>query len=395
MSAFGPQRRFAAMQHDVGNRGQTGRSADEARTAALDPEPTWAAYFCCDAQHSSRNDVVRCSRWPTGEPMRRREFITLLGGAAAWPLAARAQQLRRIGILMTVQEGDPATQVWLAGFKRRLSELGWTEDINVRFLRRWAGGDPERIRANVAEIIDLGPDVILAQNTPMVAALRRQTKSVPIVFVQVSDPVGDGFVEALPRPGGNVTGFTNTMSSLGGKWLELLHEIAPSISRVGFLFNRAVSPGGGAYYMGPFQSAATALRVTTVPVEVRNESEIDAVIAAFARAGGDSIVAESDSFITVHRDLIIAATGRNRLPAIYSAAFFPAAGGLLSYGTDPEPQWQAAAGYIDRILKGEKPADLPVQQPTKFQLVINLKTAKALGLAVPLALLTRADEVIE
>jgi putative ABC transport system substrate-binding protein len=328
--------------------------------------------------------------------MKRREFITLVGGAAAgWPLAARAQQLRRVGILMTVQEGDKATQGWLAGFKRRLSELGWMEDVNVRFLRRWAGGDPERIRANIAEIVGLAPDVILAQNTPMVAALRKQTDGIPIVFVQVSDPVGEGFVEALAHPGGNVTGFTNTMSSLGGKWLELLRVIAPRVSRVGFLFNRAAGPGGGAYYKEPFQSAAATLGVTAIPLELRNESEIDAVITAFAGAGGDGIVAESDSFITVHRDRIITAANRNRLPAIYAATYFPVAGGLISYGSEFEPQWQGAAGYVDRILKGEKPRDLPVQLPTKFELAINLKTAKALGLTVPSALLAIADEVIE
>jgi putative ABC transport system substrate-binding protein len=331
--------------------------------------------------------------------MKRREFIALLGGAAvAWPLAARGQQrepMRRIGILLTVHESDPATQAWLAGFQRRLRELGWTDDRNVRFERRWAGGDPERMRANIAEVVGLAPDVILAQNTPMVAALRKQTDSIPIIFVQVSDPVGDGFVETLARPGGNVTGFTNTMSSLGGKWVELLREAAPGVSRVGYLFNRPAAPGGGAYYMEPLLSAAAALGLNAVPLELHNDGEIDTVIADFTAAGGNGMVANSDSFITVNRARIIAAANRHRLPTIYSSAAHATSGGLLSYGADVEQQWQAAASYVDRILRGEKPRDLPVQQPSKFVLTINLKTAKAIGLDVPWFLQQRADEVIE
>jgi ABC-type uncharacterized transport system substrate-binding protein len=332
------------------------------------------------------------------DQLKRREFISLIGGAAAWPLAARAQdggRLRRIGILLTVNESDPATQGWLARFQRRLRELGWTDDRNVRFERRWAGGDPERMRANIAEIVKLAPDVILAQNTPMVAALRKQTDSIPIVFVQVSDPVGDGFVETLARPGGNVTGFTNTMSSLGGKWVELLREAAPGVSQVGYLFNRAAAPGGGAYYMDPLLSAAAALGLKAVPLELRQEGEIDTVIADFAAAGGNGMVANSDSFITVNRDRIIAAANRLRLPTMFASSVSPSSGGLISYGPDTEEQWQGAAGYVDRILRGEKPRDLPVQQPAKFVLTINLKTAKAIGLEVPWFLQQRADEVIE
>jgi putative ABC transport system substrate-binding protein len=328
--------------------------------------------------------------------MRRREFIALLGGATvAWPLAARAQQVRRVGVLMTVQESDPATQGFLAGFQRRLGELGWVEDRTVRFNRRWAIGDPERMRANIAEIVGLHPNVILAQNTPMVAALRKQTTTIPIVFVQVSDPVGDGFVETLARPGGNATGFTNTMASLGGKWVELLKETAPGISQLGYLFNRAAAPGGGAYYLEPLLTAAAALGLKAVQLELRNAEEIDTVIANFAAAGGNGMVANSDSFITVNRDRIIAAANRLRLPTIYSSAAHANSGGLLSYGADIEQQWQAAASYVDRILRGEKPQDLPVQLPTKFVLVINLKSAKAIGLDVPAILLARADEVIE
>jgi len=313
--------------------------------------------------------------------VRRRDFITLLGGAAlTLPRVARAQQpMRRLGILMTVQENDPATHGWLTGFQRRLSELGWTEGRNVNFIRRWAGGDPERIRANIAEMAGLGPDVIVAQNTPMVAALRNQTTRAPIVFVQVSDPVGDGFVQTLARPGGNITGFTNTMSSFGGKWLELLREAVPGLTRVGFLYNRNAAPGGGAYYLEPFQSAAKAFGVEPVTLELRNADGIDAVIAGFVGAGGNGMVASSDSFITVNRDRIIATANRLRLPTIYSSAAHPHSEGLMSYGADSEQQWQAAAGYVDRILRGEKPGTLPVQQPTKFVLTINMKTAKAIG----------------
>jgi putative ABC transport system substrate-binding protein len=298
-------------------------------------------------------------------------------------------------MLMTVMESDPATQGFITLFQRRLAELGWVEDRNVRFNRRWAAGSPERIRANVIEIVGLRPDVIVAQNTPMVATLHKETDSIPIVFVQVSDPIGDGFVETLARPGGNVTGFTNTMSTLGSKWLELLREAAPGLSRVGFLLNRAASPGGGAYYLGPFEAAAKSLGLTAVLLEPRNEGEIDPAISDFAAAGGDGIVANSDSFISVNRDRIIAAVNQHRLPTIYSSAIFAYSGGFLSYGADTAQQWQAAAGYVDRILRGSNPRELPVQLPTKFELVINSKTAKALGVTIPQTLLARADEVIE
>jgi putative ABC transport system substrate-binding protein len=280
--------------------------------------------------------------------VKRREFITLLGTAAAWPLAARAQQserVRRIGILLTTQENDSATQGWLAGFQRRLGSFGWADNRNVRFEYRWAGGNPERIRTNVGEIVSLAPHVILAQNTPMVAALRKQTNSIPIVFVQVSDPVGDGFVETLAHPGGNVTGFTNTMSSLGGKWVELLREAAPGVPRVGY---RAAAPGGGAYYMDPLLSAAAALGLNAVPLELRNEGEIDTVIGDFAAAGGNGMVANSDSFITVNRDRIIATANRLRLPTIYSSAAHATSGGLLSYGADAEQQWQLCRPHSSR-----------------------------------------------
>jgi putative ABC transport system substrate-binding protein len=311
------------------------------------------------------------------------------------PLAVRAQQPRQIGMLLTVQESDPATQDSIAVFQRRLRELGWVEDRTIRFERRYAGGDPQRMSANIGEIVGLRPDVILAQNTPMVAALRRQTDSIPIVFVQVSDPVGDGFVESLAHPGGNATGFTNTMSSLGGKWVELLKEAAPGVSQLGYLFNRAAAPGAGAYYLEPLLTAAAALGMKAVQLELRNADEIDSVIAGFAAAGGNGMVANSDSFITVNRNRIIAAANRLRLPTMYASAQNTNSGGLISYGPDTEQQWYAAASYVDRILHGAKPRDLPVQSPAKFILSINIKTAKAIGLDIPWFLQQRADEVIE
>jgi putative ABC transport system substrate-binding protein len=308
---------------------------------------------------------------------------------------ARAQRRQRIGISLTVRETDAATRGWLVAFQHRLQELGWAADRNVTYETRWAGGDRERMRANIAEILRLAPDIILAQNTPMVAALRKQTTTIPIVFVQVSDPVGDGFVESLARPGGNATGFTNTMSSLGGKWIELLKEAAPAVSKVGYLFNRAAAPGRGAYYMEPLLTAAAALGLKAVSLELRDVSEIESVITDFAAAGGNGMVANSDSFITVNRERITAIANRLRLPTIYSSAQNADSGGLIAYGADTEQQWQGAAGYVDRILRGEKPIDLPVQQPAKFVLSINLKTAKAIGLDVPWFLQQRADEVIE
>jgi len=327
--------------------------------------------------------------------MRRRAFIKLMGSVGAWPFTAHAEQLRRVGMLMTVQESDPTSQGWLATFQRRLAEFGWTEDQTVRFNRRWAAGDPDRMRAQVSEIVGLKPDVILAQNTPMVAALREQTNTIPIVFVQVSDPVGEGFVGSLARPGGNVTGFTNSMASLGGKWVEILKEAVPDITRVGYLFNRAAAPGRGAYYLESLLTATAALGLKTDQLELHSPSEIDKVIAEFAAAGGNGLIGNSDSFILVNRERIVAAANQLRLPAIYSSFTFNKVGGLISYSPDTEQQWNAAGSYIDRILRGERPSDLPVQQPTKFILTINLKAAKALGLTVPPSLLARADEVIE
>ena len=247
--------------------------------------------------------------------------MAALGGVVAgWPLMARAQPRQRIGISLTVRETDAATRGWLVGFQHRLQELGWAADHNVTYETRWADGDRERMRTNIAEIIGVAPDVILAQNTPMVAALRKQTTTIPIVFVQVSDPVGDGFVESLARPGGNATGFTNTMSSLGGKWVELLKEAAPAVSKVGYLFNKAAAPGRGAYYMEPLLTAASALGLKAIPLELQAASEIESVIAGFAAAGGNGLVANSDAFVTINREQIIATANGLRLPTIYSSA---------------------------------------------------------------------------
>jgi ABC-type uncharacterized transport system substrate-binding protein len=302
----------------------------------------------------------------TGSKMRRitrREFITLLGGAAAaWPLAARAQQserVRRVGILVVQAERDAQVQSNVAMFQRRLAELGWVEDRNTRFEHRYADGDPERMRTNTAEIIRLKPDVILAQNTPMVAVLRQQTTTIPIVFVSVSDPVGDGFVENLARPGGNVTGFANTMSSLGGKWVELLKEAVPGVSQVGYLFNRAVAPGGGAYYLEPLLTAAATLGVKAVQLELKDAGDIDAAIGGFAATGGNGLIGNSDAFINGNRERISAVAIRHRLPTIYANTASAHAGGLLAYGADTPRMWQAAASYVDRILRGERPNDLP------------------------------------
>jgi putative ABC transport system substrate-binding protein len=326
--------------------------------------------------------------------IKRREFITLLGGAAVtWPLAVRAQQPRQIGMLLTVQESDPATQDSIAVFQRRLRELGWVEDRTIRFERRYAGGDPQRMSANIAEIVGLRPDVILAQNTPMVAALRRQTDSIPIVFVQVSDPVGAGFVETLPRPGGNATGFM-LYEYFGTKWLELLKEIAPGVKRVAFLQTSGALAGPGQF--GAMQGSAPSLGVEVRPIRIGDAGEFERVITAFAHSSdGGLIVGAGTVGLGALRHGVIELAARHRLPAIYSDLVFATEGGLLAYAPDRVDQYRRAVGYVDRILKGEKPADLPVQAPTKYELVINLKTARALGLEVPPTLLALADEVIE
>jgi ABC-type uncharacterized transport system substrate-binding protein len=329
--------------------------------------------------------------------MRRRELITLLGGAiAGWPLAARAQQgerVRRIGILLSARADDPAFQTWLGAFLQGLALLGWTIGRNVRIETRWSGGKADDTRRYAAELVALAPDVLLAHGASTVGPLLQATRTVPIVFPVVGDPVGAGFVDSLARPGGNATGFMVFEYSLTGKWLELLKEIAPSVRRVAVL--RDATQGAGTSQFAAIQTAAPSLRMEVNPVNMRDAGEIDRAIAAFARSPNGGLIVTAGSSAYVHRDLIITLAARHRLPAVYPVRYFVTSGGLISYAADYVHYYQRAASYVDRILKGEKPADLPVQAPTKYELVINLKTAKALGLDVPPTLLARADEVIE
>ena len=331
--------------------------------------------------------------------MRRREFITLLCGATTtWPLVARAQQperARRIGVLMGYPESDQAAQSWLAAFRAALPKLGWTEGSNLRIELRWSANDPARMRTLAKELVDLRPNAILGATTPVVAALARETKTISIVFVGVSDPIGSGFAANLAHPGGNITGFqANGDPSLGGKWVEQLKEIAPRTVRVALLFNPATTVPIQ-YFMPSIQTAASsfAVQVSATPVHVADE--IEGVIAAQGRDPEGGLIVMPDVSNDVNRELIIALAARYRVRAIYFNRFFSELGGLISYGDVRSEQFRLAAGYIDRILKGEKPADLPVQVPTKFELVINLKTAKALGLTIPPSVLARADEAIE
>ena len=330
--------------------------------------------------------------------MRRRQFITALGGAVAWPLAARAQQgerMRRIGVLMGIAESDPAGTSLMTAFMQGLGELGWRDGKNVRIDYRWGAGDAERIQYFARELVALQPDLMVGHTTPVVAALKRETKAIPIVFTQVSDPVGSGFVAGLTEPGGNVTGFTNLESSMSSKLVELLKQAAPAVTRVALMFNPKTAPDGGTYFLRPVEAAAPALKLTIVPAPIHDTAEIDRAITALAHEPGAGLVVMPDVFVLAHREQILALAERHRLPAAYAYRLFAASGGLMSYGTDLADLFRRAAPYVDRILKGAKPAELPVQQPTKFELVINLKTARALGLDVPLALLATADEVIE
>jgi putative ABC transport system substrate-binding protein len=331
--------------------------------------------------------------------MQRRDFVKLLGGVtASWPLAARAQQLdgvRRIGVLMGWAESDPDAQSALTAFFRGLQQLGWVEGRNLRIDRRWTAGDREQMRIFAKDLIELQPDIILANTTPATAALHKETKAIPIVFVIVSDPVGAGFVASLPQPGGNITGFINVETSMAGKWLELLKEVAPSVRRVAMMFNPDTAPGGGSYFLAPFEAAARSFAVEAIRAPVRSDAEIETVITGLAREPGGGLVVMTDGFMVVHRGSIIPRAARNNVPAVYAEAVSSREGGLLSYGANSRDVFGRAASYVDRILRGAKPADMPVQIPTKFELVINLKTAKALGLAVPPALLATADEVIE
>src|SRR6516165_7860227 len=327
----------------------------------------------------------------------RRHFISALGGAAAtWPLAARAQQgesMRRIGVLTNLATGDPEDQTRNAAFLQGLQQLGWTVGRNVRIDYRWGAGDADRNRRNVTELAALAPDVILVTGTPVLGPLLQATRTIPIVFMQVPDPVGAGYVESLSRPGGNATGFSTIDYGTSGKWLELLKEIAPNMTRVAVLRDDTSSAGIGQW--AGIQARASSLGVDLRPIGMSDFATIERTINAFARdPNGGLIVTESGPAI-VHREQIVALAARYRLPAVYGQRFFVTGGGLISYGHDTIEPYRRAAGHVDRILKGEKPADLPVQAPTKYQLVINLKAAKAIGLKVPPSLLARADEVIE
>jgi len=329
--------------------------------------------------------------------MRRREFITLLGGAAAaWPLAARAQQperMRRIGILLAAAADDAEFQARVGAFQQGLALLGWTIGRNVRIDTRWATANAAEIRRHAAELAALAPDVILAHGATTVGPLLQATRTVPIVFPVVADPVGAGFVDSLARPGGNATGFMTFEYSIGGKWLELLKQIAPSVTRAAVMRDPSITSGTG--QLAAIQTAAPSFGVELSPVDVRDAGEIERAVAAFARSANGGLIVTGSAPAQLHRDLIVTLAARHKLPAVYYERFFVAAGGLISYGPNFVDQFRQAAGYVDRILKGEKPADLPVQAPTKYETVINLKTAKALGLDVPATVLARADEVIE
>ena len=327
---------------------------------------------------------------------KRREFVTLLGGAAAvWPLAVRAQQaerMRRIGVLMNVAADDPEGQARIAAFHQGLQESGWTLGRNARIDARWAV-DADSSRRYAAELVGLAPDVILASAAAAVGALQQTTRTIPIVFVTVIDPVGAGFVESLAHPSGNITGFSLFEYTLSGKWLELLKEIAPSVTRAAVLRDPAVGSGAGQYAI--IQAVAPSLRVELRPIDAREPGEIERAIVTFARTPNGGLIIAGSPAAVVHRNLIITLAARHQLPAVYPQPYFARSGGLMAYGSDTVSPFRRAAGYVDRILKGAKPADLPVQAPTRYELVINLKTAKALGLEMPATLLARADEVIE
>jgi putative ABC transport system substrate-binding protein len=327
--------------------------------------------------------------------VRRREFITLLGGAvAAWPMSARAQQterVRRIGVLMPFTADDPEGQARLTAFTQGLQQLGWAVGSNLRIDTRWGAGDAERYRRYAAELLALTPDVIVANGSPEMRALQ-QARSVPIVFANVVDPVGQGFVASLPRPEGNATGFTPLEFGQSGKWLELLKEIAPYVTRAAVLLNRAVT--AGIAQLGAIQAVAPLFGVEVSPIDVRDAIQLEQAVTEFARVPNGGLIL-TGAGAGARRELVITLAARCRLPAIYPYPFYVASGGLASYGPDVVDQYRRAAGYVDRILRGEKPADLPVQAPTNYRLAINLKTAKALGLHVPPTLLARADEVIE
>ena len=325
--------------------------------------------------------------------MRRREFIAVLGGASAWPLAARAQQpdrMRSIGMLLPFAEGDPEIQARLAGFRQELEKLGWSEGRNVRIDYRFASASAERGQVLAKELVALQPDVIVAHSTPIAAALQRESCAIPIVFLGVSDPIDSGFIASLARPGGNLTGLLQYEESITGKWLAMLKEIAPRLVRAAFIANPKTTPYD--YFLRAAEAAAPSLAIGLVPSRVETAADIERAIESFARVPNGGLLVVPDTNNTVHLDLIIALAARHRLPAVYTARFWVTAGGLMSYGVDIVDIFRQAASYVDRILRGDKPADLPVQAPVKYETVLNLKTAKALGLTVPDLMIVRADE---
>jgi putative ABC transport system substrate-binding protein len=330
--------------------------------------------------------------------MKRREFFSVLGGAAAvWPLAARAQQsgqVRRVSMLIGGSESGLEYRAWVAAFVQGLAQLGWTDGRNLRLDVRWTDGSIERARAFAKELAELQPDVILAATTPVTVALKREIRTIPIVFTVVSDPVGAGFVASLARPDANITGFINEEAAMGGKWLEVLKEAAPRLTRAGIMFNPDTAPGGGTYFLGSFQSAARSMVIDSITIPVRSDAEIETAITSLGRQQA-GLVIMSDSFVGVHSGTVRSAALRSNVPTISDAASFARAGGLLSYGSSNADSFRRSASYVDRILRGEMPGNLPVQVPVLFELVINLKTAKALGIDVPLSLQQRADDVIE
>ena len=327
--------------------------------------------------------------------MKRREFITLLGSAAAWPVGAQAQPMRRIGVLMGYGERDPEAQSWVFAFRDGLRKLGWIEDRNIEIEVRWAApGEANSIDRGAKELVALRPELVLSANTPATAAMLQQTRTIPLVFAMVADPVSSGFVASFPRPGGNITGFIAMEPTMAGKWLELLKEIAPRVGRVAFLFNPLTAPNFE-YYLNPFKAAAASMALEAIAAPVRDASALETVIAAQASSPNAGLVVMPEAFTTDHRVEITSLAARYRLPAVYAFRFSTELGGLASYGNDVIDNYRRAATYVDRILRGAKPSELPVQAPVKFELVINLRTAKALGLEVPFLLQQRADQVIE
>jgi putative ABC transport system substrate-binding protein len=330
--------------------------------------------------------------------MRRREFIALIGSAAAgWPLAAGAQQpqrMRQIGVLISTREDDPEAQQRVALLRQGLKELGWTEGRNINVDYRWVGGDAARAKTHAAELVSQKPDLIIANSTLSLAAVRNETSTIPIVFLVVGDPIGQGFVSSLARPGGNITGFTAFEFATSAKWLELIKEIVPEVRRIAFMFN----PAGGSYaekFVQAIAPVASSSAIDLMVRPIRDAAEIDQALIAVSGEPKGGLIVSPDAFTTSNRELIISLAARYRLPAIYHYRYFAVDGGLLSYGHDSNEPWRRAPAYVDKILRGASPADLPIQQPTKFELVINLRTAKALGLTIPPQLLDRADELIE